>query len=174
MAVISQIISFLFIGPLFVEVGGYFWHRFAEHYGLLGETVRTRHIVHHQKDYPVQALRPKTAYRSANSWSWYVLAVILIAAAYAIFPLRYSLPMIVGGLLYATFVVSNFHKSFHLHETWLQRFSWYERLVRLHDIHHYAPVNYGINLFFMDRLFGTYSTNMPSKAVSTFVRSKHA
>ncbi|MBI2798044.1 sterol desaturase family protein [Candidatus Saccharibacteria bacterium] len=175
MTILLQIISFTFIGPLFVEVGGYFWHRFAEHQGWLGESVRARHIVHHQEDYPVEALRPaKQKYQSANSWSWYVLALILMALAYVLFPPKYSLLMIAGGLLYATFVVSKFHKSFHLQRTWLQRFAWYKKLVKLHDIHHYAPVNYGINFFFMDRLFGTYQETQPQKALPTFTKPKHA
>lgn len=167
-----QILCFAVAGPLVIEVAGYLWHRFVEHNGVFGETIRARHVVHHEKDYPVANLRPKRQkYRTAKSWSWYVLALILMLAAYLLFPLRYSLPMIAGGLIYAKFVVSYFHKSFHKHHIWLQRYAWHHKLVKLHDIHHYAPVNYGINFFFMDRLFGTYRETKPAKPVNTFARA---
>ena len=34
-------------------------------------------------------------------------------------------------------------------------------LYEAHNIHHYDNMNYGICLFFMDRLFGTYTEDFP-------------
>lgn len=159
---------FVLAGPLVVEVVGYFWHRFIEHKGVFGEGFRYKHWLHHEKDYPTKSLRPSNDYKSAKSWSWYVLAVILIAFLLVTIPLKYSVPMCISGAIYARFGVSAMHASFHKKNMWLSRFKWYKRLVRLHDIHHYKPVNYGINFFFMDKLFGTYSETMPAVKTNTF------
>lgn len=155
------LLCFLLIGPLVIEVAGYLWHRFVEHEGKAGKQVRLKHIQHHEADYPATNLRPNTKkYQSAHSWSWYVLTVILIVLALIIIPRPYSFFAIAGGLIYAKFVVSYFHKAFHLPHSWLQNYAWFRKLTRLHDIHHYRVANYGIVFFFMDRLFGTYKTRI--------------
>jgi hypothetical protein len=53
--------------------GGYLWHRFVEHGGLLSETLRHRHWMHHEREYPAENLRPNKQYQDAKDWSWYLL-----------------------------------------------------------------------------------------------------
>lgn len=156
------VIFFMIAGPMVVEIVGYFWHRFLEHEGKAGEFIRYRHWLHHEQDYPTTNLRPSKKYHKAGSWSWYVMALLLVVAAYILVPRPWSIIMIISGLIYAKFVTSAFHASFHKKNYWLNRYGWYKKLVKLHDIHHYKPVNFGINFFFMDKLFKTYSEKQPS------------
>jgi sterol desaturase/sphingolipid hydroxylase (fatty acid hydroxylase superfamily) len=168
--ILLMIVCFALVGPLVIEVAGYLWHRYVEHEGKAGKTVQIKHVQHHQKDYPTSNLRPNAKkYRSAHSWSWYVLTVILIVLALIIIPRPYSYAAILGGLIYAKFVVSYCHKAFHLPHHWLQKYAWFRQLTRLHDIHHYEVANYGIVFFFMDKLFGTYKTKLTKPKSNTFV-----
>ncbi len=150
-------------GPAFVEAIGYGWHRGAEHAGWLGDAIRYRHWVHHEREYPVNNLRPRPAagYKSARSWSWYLLAAVTIALAFLLLPARFAAPLTLGGAMYAWFVVNRLHKAFHIDGHWLNRFGWFKSLVVLHDIHHWAPCNYGILFFGMDRLFNTLREEFP-------------
>lgn len=161
-------VFFIILGPVVVEITGYFWHRFVEHGGIFGSTIQYKHYLHHERDYPTTKLRPRESYTSARSFGWYLLTIFLVTSTYLLLPLRYSLPMILSGLIYAKFVISTFHSSFHKKGYWLNRYSWYKKLVYLHDIHHYKPVNYGINLFVLDKLFGTYSDKMPKEIEDNF------
>lgn len=168
-----MIICFVLVGPLVIEVAGYFWHRFVEHEGVAGSTIQQQHIQHHQEDYPTNNLRPNSKrYKHAKSWSWYVLTVILIGLALLIIPWPYSFATILGGLIYAKFVVSYFHRAFHLPHHWLHKYNWFRNLTKLHDIHHYQVANYGIVFFFMDRLFGTYKTSVSKKPNTVFAHLK--
>jgi len=160
-----------FVGGLvLVEVVGYIWHRTAEHLGLVGDGIRYRHWVHHELDYPTDNLRPKNVvkYKSAGSWSWYVLALSVIGLAFILLPIRDAVPLTIGGALYAYFVVNYFHEAFHVDNHWLNRFEWFKRLVKLHDIHHWAACNYGIVFFGMDRLLGTLREETPTQKEEIF------
>lgn len=163
-------------GPVLVELVGYFWHREAEHMGRLGDGIRYRHWVHHEREYPTDNLRPKgrDTYRVAGSWSWFLLAGIIGSLVFIALPIRFAAPLTVGGMLYAWFVVNYFHRAFHIDKHWLNRFGWFRRLVRLHDIHHWEPGNYGIVFFAMDRLFGTYRAEFPPAKKSLFPGFKPA
>jgi sterol desaturase/sphingolipid hydroxylase (fatty acid hydroxylase superfamily) len=153
-----------------VEAIGYFWHRFAEHLGWAGDTVRYRHWVHHERDYPVGRLRPSGAreYRAAGSWTWFALGAVVIALIFLLLPFAYALPLALGSLLYAWGVIGYLHERFHVDGHWLQRFSWFRRIRRLHDIHHWRPCNYGILFFWMDRLFGTLREDFPRERENIF------
>ena len=166
---VLMFLCFIFLGPLVIEVAGYFWHRYVEHEGMAGKAVMQKHIQHHEVDYPTSELRPDTTkYKNAKSWSWYVLTVILIVSALIILPRPYSFFTILGGLVYAKFAVQYFHRAFHLPHHWLQNYTWFRNLTHLHDIHHYENANYGIVLFFMDRVFGTYTKEVPAKKKIVF------
>ena len=163
-----SIISSALVGIAIIEVGGYFWHRWVEHEGAFGRVFVARHVHHHEVDYPVDKLRPNHAYKSAKSWSWYVMGASAAMLCYVALPRPYSVITIIAALVYAKFVTSYLHKAFHAPPRWLKGSARLQRLTYLHDIHHYKPVNFGITFFFMDRLFGTYSETIPKRAVSTF------
>lgn len=152
-----------------VETTGYFWHRYAEHNGVLGKLIQSYHIRHHEKDYPIKNLRPKSLmYKKAGSWSWYILTIILVVSTYLLLPRPYNFIMIVSGLIYAKLVISYLHSRFHVTNHFLANLKIFKTIQRLHDIHHWGPYNYGILFFFMDRAFGTYKPNFPQKKQPNF------
>lgn len=157
-------------GPLYVEIIGYLWHRFAEHEGDLGEAIRFRHWIHHEEDYPAESLRPsdRPQYKSAQSWSWYLLALVGAVIIVLVIPLKYAFPIILGALLYAKFILSYMHASFHVPKHWLAKYGWYQKTVHRHDIHHLKPANYGVLFYFIDRLMGTLSDEMPATKLELF------
>ena len=164
---IRALLMFTVASVVFVEVIGYFWHRFAEHNGLFGKMVQYRHRIHHEQDYPADNLRPANAvrYKSSGSWTWYVLAAVSVGGMFLVAPLKDAVPMAIGSIFYAKYIVNYFHESFHLENRRLHRFHWFRRLTKLHDIHHWMPGNYGIVFFFMDRLFGTLVPEFPQPRI---------
>ena len=163
---------FLFgiVAVALVEAVGYLWHRFAEHLGWLGDTIRYRHWVHHELDYPIEHLRPedRARYRDAGSWTWFVLGAACLALIVAIAPPSVALPLAAGVVFYSWAVIAYLHGRFHVAGHWLQRFGWFRRVRRLHDIHHWQPCNYGILFFGMDRLFGTLREEFPARRENLF------
>ena len=155
---------------LLVEAIGYFWHRCAEHAGALGNLVRYRHWVHHERDYPVHSLRPagEAGYRRAGAWTWFVLGGAAGALMFALLPLDWALPLAAGSFLYAWGVISCLHDAFHVRGHWLERFAWFRRIRRLHDIHHWQPGNYGILFFWMDAWCGTLREEFPPRRENIF------
>ncbi len=167
---ILLVVASIFGGILAVETAGYFWHRYAEHNGVLGKLIQSYHIKHHEKDYPIKNLRPKSPkYKKAGSWSWYILTVILVVSTYFLLPRPYNFIMIISGLIYAKLVISYLHSRFHVTDHFLAKLKVFKTIQRLHDIHHWGPYNYGILFFFMDRVFGTYKPSFPSKKQTNFI-----
>jgi sterol desaturase/sphingolipid hydroxylase (fatty acid hydroxylase superfamily) len=163
-------VSAILAGPVVVEVTGYFWHRWAEHNAVFGKHIQSYHIRHHEHDYPVEKLRPagQNKYRSARSWGWYVLTVFLVLSTFLLVPRPYNFVMILSGLVYAKLVISYMHTRFHVRQHWLVRTKFFQRIQKLHDIHHYGPYNYGILFYFMDRIFGTYRSTFPKAKQNNF------
>lgn len=155
---------------LLVEAIGYFWHRFAEHLGWLGDTIRYRHWVHHEVDYPIDRLRPagEWQYHRAGAWTWFVLGGVAAVLIFWLLPLSVALPLALGAFLYSWGVISYLHDRFHVEGHWLTKFAWFQRVRRLHDIHHWQPCNYGILFFWMDRLFGTLREDFPPQRIDIF------
>ncbi len=157
---------FFIAGPLLVEFVGYFWHRWVEHREVLGKSISFRHYRHHEVQYPVHKLRTNGPYDSADSWTWYVVGGLSTAGSISLLPIAYAIPFIAGAWIYAHFIVGNMHSAFHLnggtHLLW--KYKWFQKLVKLHDIHHYDNCNYGICFFMMDKIFGTYRENFPVNA----------
>jgi sterol desaturase/sphingolipid hydroxylase (fatty acid hydroxylase superfamily) len=153
-----------------VELVGYLWHRFAEHLGWLGDTMRYCHWVHHELDYPVESLRPsgRASYRKAGSWTWFALGGAAIVLMFLLLPLADAAALALGVVAYSWGVISYLHCRFHVDSHWLQRFAWFRRLRRLHDIHHWQPCNYGILFFGLDRLFGTLREDFPAHRQNIF------
>ena len=158
---------FLGVGPLAIEVAGYVWHRFVEHWGVLGEGLTFRHWMHHEVAYPADRLRTDI-YDDARSWGWYVLLGVIGGGFFLVLPTGRALAAALGATLYGWVVINLFHAAFHVRGHFWWRLAWFRRLARLHDIHHYAPANYGIMFFGIDRLCGTYRETFPRRDWTIF------
>ncbi|MBL8018895.1 MAG: sterol desaturase family protein [Leptospirales bacterium] len=158
--IVAALAFFFLGGPLLIEVVGYAWHRLAEHAGLVGDTVRYRHHLHHDVKYPLNSYKStvEQGYFDSHSWSWYVLGGVIGVCCIVFLSWTNAIAMITGGLIYGLGVIEYFHRAFHLKGHWLYRFHWFRKLSRLHHLHHLMRCNYGIAFFGMDRLFGTYRT----------------
>lgn len=167
MDILIHIVCFLILGPFIAELVGYFWHRFIEHKGYFGEEFSYRHYCHHEIEYPIHKLRTKE-YKDANSWTWYVLAAGASVGIFFILPTSYAVATMIGSWIYAYACLLFFHTAFHIKGHFLWKYKWFRKLVRLHDIHHYDNCNYGICMFFFDRLFGTYRDTFPDKKQKVF------
>lgn len=196
MSYLTLLIWFV-VGIPLVEFVGYLWHRFVEHNGMLGDRLRYPHYRHHELDYPAENLRPHEDYKSAEDGGWYLLGVITfciigIFVILGFFPLRWALAMAIGAIAYARYVVSVFHDLYHVDDVTriptirfqplprlirgvyirLSRATWFqkklERLAYLHDLHHYARCNFGIVFFWLDRMFGTFRTDVAAIAINVF------
>lgn len=159
------LVSGVFGGVVISEAAGYFWHRFVEHKGKLGDTVRGAHVHHHYIAYPIEKLRRRGSYISSHSWSWYVLAAFVSAAvlgaSYIAGQLLGGVAVILCGALYGKYVINATHEAFHISRHPLDFFPWFRELRLYHDHHHLLNCNYGIVFMTMDRIFGTFIKNVP-------------
>lgn len=169
MDILVTLVLFFVGGPVITEVAAHLWHRFIEHWGFLGDKVRTRHWEHHEVNYPHDNLRGDT-YRDASVISLYLGVGATVLLLVGFLPWAYSIPLVVSGVIYGWFLVYYFHKNYHITDHWLNKLAWFRNLVKLHDIHHWGPYNYGILMFPMDRLLGTYRTTFPEKYERDFRR----
>jgi sterol desaturase/sphingolipid hydroxylase (fatty acid hydroxylase superfamily) len=158
---LTALITF-FVASLF----GYVVHK-ALHSSWTGR-FNNAHMTHHLRLYPPQDYL-SDKYRNAGKDN-----TVLIFGAAAI-PLV-AIPIVLGVLhfvpwtlsitsllimLIMSFLHSYLHDAFHIRNHWLYRIplinKMFKRWVHIHWLHHVdQKKNYGIFLFFLDRLFGTY------------------
>lgn len=139
------------LGVLAVEFVIYFWHRFVEHGRF---ALAKRHIIHHEVLYPA-GRRPTAKYLNARAWSWAIPVASIAGFSLAALPLGLAIAVAGGAVAYGALLLK-VHNLFHVRDHRLWLYGWWHRLVQLHEQHHRHDCNYGILLFGMDRLFGTY------------------
>lgn len=151
---------------LVASLFGYFVHK-SLHQPWAGR-LHQSHMTHHLKLYPYNDYL-SDKYRNAgkdNTLKIFALAAVPLVA----------IPIVLGivgilsvGLMIVSlsvmgvmsFLHSYLHDSFHIRNHWLYRVPvvkhWFDRWVHIHWLHHVdMGTNYGIFLFFLDQLFGTY------------------
>lgn len=146
-----QLVTGLFLGATALEFVIYFWHRFVEH-GEFG--LEARHVIHHTVLYPAGS-RPTEKYLNAWAWSWAIPIIGISALSMAVLPQWLAIGTVSGGLAYA-WLLLKVHGLFHVKNHRLWAHGWWHRLANRHELHHEHGCNYGILLFSMDRLFGTF------------------
>lgn len=170
----ARIFVSMFISVFVItEPAGYFWHRFVTHGGKFGERLRFPHWKHHLEVYPPENTRPAETYEGAGDNSFYYLYALCVVGVgslvpFGALPLRDYLVMWVSASLYGYVALNYFHEKYHLKNHFLHRFRWYRNLMLYHDIHHWAPCNYSISLFYMDRIFGTFRAEIPKTREDIF------
>jgi len=153
---------YIALGIIFVDVVGYLWHRFVKHEGLLGQALVRGHYDHHEKHYPVGALRSYGQYKDADVLSWNLFSAVCLLFLYLLLPMEVFLFVSGGAIGYATLIVAWFHRIYHRTAHWTHRYNWMRTLMNRHDLHHWMNCNYSIAFFWMDRLFGTLVTRSPA------------
>jgi sterol desaturase/sphingolipid hydroxylase (fatty acid hydroxylase superfamily) len=148
----------LVMGFFFGECIGYFIHRML--HTPLGGTLHQKHMTHHQKLYPTTDFFSEK-YRSAGKDNTVFTFAVLIAGACALLFVFFSLrtALIVSGEFLVLGLLNDYlHDIFHIKPNWLEKYAWFQRLLKVHYRHHEdMGTNYGIFSFLGDRLFGTYS-----------------
>ena len=160
------------------ELVGYVLHRImhSERFPSLNRA----HMIHHIEFYgPTQAMRT-TKYKDAThgkaalgniGMEWVIPSAAILGVSWLTMIAmhvgwKYEVIVMATLLSWPIFMFSYLHDRMHLHNFWMERAPvlniWFKNARRLHDIHHHSlndrgrmDRNYGIGLFFFDRLFGT-------------------
>ena len=163
MIIIGNIILFLYI-----ELIAYLWHRFINHYGLLGDKIRVTHYCHHEETYPYDNMTSLEYQSSHDTWPWIIPIVLFgyipIYLYYKKYDIEYRLYIIyMLQLTMHVFFISYIHDSYHIDNHWLNDYGWYKENKIYHYIHHIDNKNYGILTYIFDHVFGTFSGNIVEK-----------
>jgi sterol desaturase/sphingolipid hydroxylase (fatty acid hydroxylase superfamily) len=165
--VVKKILLTILITALSVEIMGYFWHKLAAHYGLIGDKIRKTHYEHHEVYYPFNDME-SDVYRvdgllKGDAWPWLIPVLIVLIFVtwirYKNFIDKMVYYIIVGWVACHVYLISYVHDSYHVRNHWLNRFTWYQKNKHYHNLHHYYNCNYGISNYSMDYLFGTLVTD---------------
>lgn len=163
MNIILLILTFM-VTAIAVTFLGYWVHRWFHHH--TSYRFYDAHMHHHIEHYPPLDFWSEK-YRGAGLNSTvipFILAFspLVLVAAWLTFSGILSMP--VGIVLLATTALTGLahdyiHDQFHLTGSWLVKFDWFKQLRTRHHIHHLdMHANYGILVFWWDRLFGTFDS----------------
>jgi sterol desaturase/sphingolipid hydroxylase (fatty acid hydroxylase superfamily) len=180
------VLSWLAASILASELLGYLLHRLL-HSGTIGFLSRS-HMRHHLLLYgPLHSQRPGSSYHDATTDSislgnigleWLMPGALLLALSVTLLhflrvSVTYQSIFVAGSLAWSFLMFSYLHDRMHIADFWMERNPWLNRWFvsarEAHDIHHWAlndqglmDKNFGIALFFFDRVFGTWTPQWPS------------
>jgi sterol desaturase/sphingolipid hydroxylase (fatty acid hydroxylase superfamily) len=155
-------IVILFLTFVFLTFLGYSVHRMF-HSPWSGRFYRS-HKNHHFQQYPADNL-VSDVYRDAgadNTFWLFFLCFSPFIISNIVLTILGIIPIILGVGIFiemaiVSFINDRLHDSFHITKTFWHRFWFFDRLQKLHFLHHFdVNSNFGIFSFFWDRLFGTY------------------
>lgn len=143
----------------------------ALHYLLghraIGGFLNKIHIYEHHGIYSKDLLVSEKYLDEEKSADYYyaIPAIILATSAYLLFPFDVFL-IHISSLGLSTYAHLYLHIHYHLEDSWLKRFGWFQNKQRLHLLHHKNTAkNYAVIEFCWDRVFGTYE-DIPSAVKS--------
>ena len=145
-----------------ITLFGYALHK-AFHQKWMGRYYKS-HMVHHLKLYPIKDFT-SAVYRSPGKDNtavfFFVAGLPIIVAPLVLFALH-----VIGWSILLTAIIcmavfggahNYLHDAFHITNHWLNRFSWFRKMIALHKVHHKnMQRNMGIYWFGFDRMFGTF------------------
>ena len=180
--VVRYVVLGSIVGIIAVDFFGYSWHRWVEHGGWLGSFIMSRHIQHHDVDYPFVRYNPEGSlrtpiYNSAWSWSWLVLGLLVTVLVWSLAwltGLYYdALAITVSAIVYGFGFINKFHDWYHVSNLKvfgyrMNKYSWFKWLTLMHDVHHVGPYNYGIIGLEFDWLFGTFRNTTDVEQIRDF------
>ena len=153
---------------LLTEFVGYVWHRYVNHIGYLGDTIRITHYCHHEEIYPHNDMISDEYKTSHDTWPWFIPLILFgyipLHTLYKKKYLHYHIYMMcVFQITFHIYVISYIHDSYHVRDHWLNQYQWYTENKKYHYIHHLDNKNYGITTYIFDKLFGTFSYDIRDK-----------
>jgi sterol desaturase/sphingolipid hydroxylase (fatty acid hydroxylase superfamily) len=154
-----MLLAALVVGTFLIgNLLGYLVHRLL-HWSEMGKLYQD-HLHHHTTIYPPDDYLSDT-YReppTGNGQGLYYLSPILALSIVVLVFLgwQYGLLTLVEGILVLK-LNAYLHDATHIRGHWLERFTWFHRLRWLHFQHHVkVATNFGIFVWFPDKLFRTY------------------
>jgi sterol desaturase/sphingolipid hydroxylase (fatty acid hydroxylase superfamily) len=152
----------LVIGFLTLTCLGY-WAHYCFHKRWSGRLYNA-HMSHHTRLYPKTDLvsenyrhagKDNTVWLFAIVFSPFILGALLLTI-FGILPLGIGVE-ILGLMVVVSYLNNALHDAYHLRNSFWHRLPFFERLRKLHFLHHNRMnSNFGIINFFWDRVFGTY------------------
>jgi hypothetical protein len=142
---------------------GYIFHRMF-HASWSGRFYKA-HMTHHQKLYPANDFY-SDSYRDPgkDNTFWLFLAAFtplgIATALLMVFGvISISIGLVaIGTMSFIGFINNSLHDSFHLRKSFWHRFWFFDRLQKLHYIHHVdMTMNFGIFNFTWDKLLKTFT-----------------
>jgi sterol desaturase/sphingolipid hydroxylase (fatty acid hydroxylase superfamily) len=123
----------------------------------LGRSLYLTHVGSHHAIYSDVLVSGSYSDSEESLTAYYVApAIILVGSAYVTLSFDLLLAHLCSlGLAFYSHVY--LHGQYHLTNSWLRRFRWFQRKQRLHFTHHKDPSkNFAVIEFTWDRLFGTF------------------
>jgi sterol desaturase/sphingolipid hydroxylase (fatty acid hydroxylase superfamily) len=155
-SILLVLVAGFFVG----ESIGYFIHRML-HSPVSGR-LHQAHMTHHQKLYPITDFYSEKYISPGKDNTVFIFGAVLLALTAIMF---LFLPIIYAIAISAEFLILGLlndylHDIFHIHPNWLEKFSWFQRLRKIHYRHHEdMSKNFGIFTFLADHIFRTFSSD---------------
>ncbi len=116
------------------------------------------HMEHHRAYSPRDGLSDTYRNIGSNSAAFRYVALGAVVAIIFLLTLPLGLALALSAeMLLVGWLNDRLHDASHLNHHWLDRFSWFQKLRDLHQVHHRnMAFNFGLLTFLLDRFFKTY------------------
>lgn len=166
---------FVIIFQYYIINFAYYWYHWVLHQPWSGILYEKHYICHHKKDYPLKELR-KFEYTEKNGGDiiFGIPISLFLFLSYYYFSFRYFIYSFLN-FIFIAIPGEILHTSYHLYDNaishpnipiylhrYITKLPHYNYLRNMHDLHHAKKnTNFGFIDFQMDKLFGTYTEDIP-------------
>jgi hypothetical protein len=153
---------FFYIATIFITHHIVAFIQTFTHSGLghreIGRSLYRTHLYNHHGIYSEEAMVSERYIDDKSLDFYYVIPATIIALlAHQLLPLDLFIVHILS-LTLSTSAHLYLHTRYHLRDTWLTRFEWFQKKQQLHLFHHKdMGKNFAVVEFFWDRVLGTFS-----------------
>lgn len=149
--------SMVYAGHMFACFTQSSLHRWLGHTPAGGKIYRI-HTASHHSIYTERNMASESYSEYETSLTPFFLIPAFALCALSSLILPPILAAVFSFSLFASFLAQIYlHAQYHVSDSWLKRYKWFVRLLRLHTLHHRDETkNYGLVNFMPDRIYGTY------------------
>ena len=132
-------------------------HRYIGHKRLIpfvfDSHTRSHHTIYSSRTFESTTYSKEEA---SITYTFIPFAMLIAGVAYLLLPFFLFITALLTVI--ASFTMQAYlHAQFHLSNSWLQRFHWFNRCKEIHRIHHINQTsNFGLINFNCDRIMGTF------------------